>query len=169
MTILGAVRARRIDRTTLLGGLGPMWRATLVGMAFVVLVAIAKPSSMVAASTPTTVDFQAVGPEAHITSFGEEHPHRFVYSPIPVSYDVSARDVGWTHWGAGSTQGRGHVQFCVIMSPCYSGPFAIRLFRRRFVSCPNGKSHFGYTRVRLDVSKEHGGPPFTDTILVGCG
>ncbi len=169
MTTLGAFRAHCIDRPSLLGGLGLMWRATLVSMAFVVLVAIARPSSMVAASWPTTVDFRAVGPEAHTTNIGEEHPRRFVYSPIPVSYDVSARDVRWRRWGFSSTLGGGHVQFCVIMSPCYSGPFTIRLFRRRFVSCSNGKSHFGYTRVRLDVSKEHGGPPFTDTILVGCG
>ena len=166
---LDATGPHRIDRPTLLGGLRLMRRATLVSMAFVDLVAIARPPSMVAASWPTTVDFRAIGPEAHTTSFGEEHPRRFVYSPIPVSYDVSARDVGWRHWGTSSAIGGGRVQFCVIMSPCYSGHFTIRVFRRRLVSCPNGKSHFGYTRVRLDVSKEHGGPPFTDTILVGCG
>lgn len=145
-----------------------MRRRCRVLSALLVFVAVATPSSMAAASWPTTVDFQAVGPEARITSFGMQHPRRFEYGPIPVSYDVTAWQVSWKHWSASTTLGRGHVRFCVIMSPCYTGPFTISLSRRRFVSCRNGKSHFGYTRVRLDVSKEHGGRPFTDTILVGC-
>jgi hypothetical protein len=125
-------------------------------------------AQLAAVSWPTTVDLGAIGPEAHVTSFGVKHPGHFVYGPIPVSYDVTAWHVHWEHWGASSTLGLGRVQFCIIMSPCHTGPFTIRLFRRQFVSCPSGKSHFGYTRVRLDVSEEQGGRPFTDTILVGC-
>lgn len=131
------------------------------------LLAIAMPSDVAGASWPTTVNFQAVGPEARTTSVGVQHPRRFEYGPIPVSYDVTAWQVSWKRWGASTTLGHGRVRFCVIMSPCYTGPFTITLFRRRFASCPSGKSHFGYTRMRLDVSEEHV-RPFTDTILVGC-
>jgi hypothetical protein len=137
-------------------------------LAVTAFAAAAATTSVAAAAQPTTVDFQAVGPEAHTVSFGAMHPARFVYSPIPVSYDVTAKHVRWKRWGSASTLGRGHVQFCIIMSPCYSGPFTIRLFRRRFVRCASSLSHFGYTRVRLDVSREHGGRPFTDTIRIGC-
>jgi hypothetical protein len=163
-----AVRSRRQASSALLRRLSAMRRIVIIGASLFAFAATAIPSAVAATSWPTTVDFRAVGPEAHITSFGVQHPRRFAYAPIPVGYAVTAWQVRWAHWGASSTLGRGRVQFCINMSPCHSGAFTLLLFRRRFVSCANGESHFGYTRVRLDVSKEDGGQPSTDTILVGC-
>jgi hypothetical protein len=87
-----------------------MRRVTVVIMPLLTFLAIALPSSIAAASWPTTVDFQAVGPEARITSFGVQHPRRFEYGPISMSYDVTAWQVSWKHWSASTTLGRGHVR-----------------------------------------------------------
>jgi hypothetical protein len=131
-------------------------------------VAAAAAACGAASTRPTTVAFQAVGPEAHSAGVGVVRPRHFAYSPTPVSYDVTASNVRWRGWGMNTTVGRGEVQFCIIMSPCYVGTFTIRLSHPQFVSCTTGNSHSGYTRVELDVSREHGGRPFTDTIRVGC-
>jgi hypothetical protein len=129
------------------------------------------PAVSIAPNFPTTVDFNAVGPEARQTSFGVAAPTSFSYGPIPISYDVTATEVHWLHWGALTAEGHGSVTFCVIMSPCSQGPFTVVLSNRRLARCGNGLTHFGYAEVRLDLS-ELPEPPspevFSDTILVGC-
>jgi hypothetical protein len=116
---------------------------------------------------PTTVDLNGVGSGAFQGAYGVQHPRNMDFAPIPIGYTLTASGTHWTGWGSATAIGTGDVEYCPNMSPCTSGTFTLRLSERSFVRCPSGRSHYGYTRMNLDLVQEGGGD-WGYRVLVGC-